>query len=122
MKIFLRLLAALFVFSFVTFVRAGNFVSTVLTTNQPLTITVSGNHVLVIRNFTEECCGSARGTVSVMKDGLTIDNAFVASLADPSTAFNNDPINEFVVAGPATVTVKCGDFGNCFLTYRKVEE
>ena len=125
MKNFFRLLAVLFVFSFAGFVYGGDFVSTVLTAGQTLTgapITISGNHVLQIRNFTQEVGGFARGTVSVTKDGLTITTAFVASVEDPSTAFLNDPINTFTVAGPATVTVTCGDTTNCFITYRKSQE
>lgn len=123
MKNSLRLLAALSVFGFVSFVHAGDFISTVLQAGQPLgPITISGNHFLLIRNFTQEAGGFGRGFVTVMKDGLTITNAFVASVEDPSTAFLNDPINEFFVAGPATVTVTCGDTTNCFITYRKGQE
>lgn len=123
MKNFLRLSAALFVFSFAAFVYAADFVSTVLQADQTLgPITISGNHFLLIRNFTQEVGGFNKGFVSVTKDGLTITNAFVASVEDPSTAFLNDPINEFFVAGPATVSVTCGDTTNCFITYRKGEE
>lgn len=124
MKKFLRLSAALFVFSFAGFVHAGDFVSTVIQAGQPLTITVSGDHFLLIRNFTQECCPLiGRGTVSVMKDGQTASPAFVASIEDPSPFIPvNDPVNEFVVAGPATVTVTCGDTTNCFITYRKGQE
>ena len=125
MKNSFRLLAALFVFGFVSFVHAGDFISTVLTAGQTLggaPITISGNHVLQIRNFTQEAGGFGRGFVTVMKDGLTITNAFVASVEDPSTAFLNDPINTFTVAGPATVTITCGDTTNCFITYRKSQE
>lgn len=121
MKTSFRLLALGFVFSFATFVRAGDFVSTVLQHDQTLSITVNGDHSLVIRNFTQEVGGFNKGFVSVTKNGLTITNAFVASVEDPSTAFVNDPVNNFVVAGPATVTVKCGDTTNCFITYRRGE-
>ena|SRR5947209_17095011 len=123
MKIFLRLLAALFLFSFSTFANAGDFTSTVLQASQTLgPITISGDHFFQIRNFTQEVGGFARGFVSVTKNGLTITNAFVASVEDPSTFILNDPINTFVVAGPATVTVTCGDTTNCFITYRKGQE
>src|SRR5436309_224779 len=123
MKNSLRLLAALFVFSFISVVHAADFVSTVLTAGQTLgPITITGNHFFLIRNFTQESGGFGRGYVSVTKDGLTITTAFVASVEDPSTAFLNDPINEFFVAGPATVSVTCGDTTNCFITYRKGQE
>jgi hypothetical protein len=123
MKMSLRLLAAVFVFIFIGFVRAGDFVSTVLQAGQQLPpITISGNHFLVIRNFTQEVGGNNRGFVSVTANGLTITNAFVASIEDPSTQFLNDPVNNFVVAGPATVTVTCGDTTSCFISYRKGQD
>ncbi len=123
MKTSLRLLAAIFVLIAVNSVRAGDFVSMVLQANQQLPpITVSGDHFLVIRNFTQEVGGFARGFVSVTTNGSTITNAFVASIEDPSPFIINDPVNNFVVAGPATVTVTCGDTTNCFITYRKGED
>jgi len=123
MKNSFRLLAVLFVFSFVGFVRAGDFTSTVLQSNQVLgPITISGDHFFQIRNFTQEVGGFARGFVSITKDGLTITNAFVASVEDPSTFVLNEPVDSFTVAGPATVTVTCGDTTNCFITYRKGQE
>jgi hypothetical protein len=123
MKISSRLLAVLFVFICTGFVRAGDFVSTVLQAGQVLgPITISGNHFFQIRNFTQEVGGFNKGFVSVTKDSLTITDAFVASVEDPSTQFTNDPVNTFVVAGPATVTVTCGDTTSCFITYRKGQE
>ncbi len=123
MKNFFRLLAVLFVFSFAGFASAGDFISTVLQANQVLgPITIPGDHFFQIRNFTQEVGGFARGYVSVTKDGLTVTNAFVASVEDPSTFVLNEPIDTFVVAGPATVTVTCGDTTNCFITYRKGQE
>jgi hypothetical protein len=122
MKTSLRLLAVVFVLGFATFARAGDFVSTVLQANQTLSITINGNHALVIRNFTQEAGGLNRGFVSVTKNSLTIATAFVASLADPNSVNFLDPINEFVVAGPASVTVTCGDTTSCFITYRKAED
>lgn len=123
MKTSFRLLAVTLVLSFATFASAGDFISTVLQADQTLTITVNGNRALVIRNFTQEIGATNRGTVSVTKDSLTISRAFVASFADPTTASGFlDPVNEFVVAGPASVTVKCGDTTSCFITYRKAED
>ena len=120
MKTSFRLFAVLFVFNSTGFVHAGDFVSTVLQADQQLApITISGDHFLVIRNFTQEVGGNNRGFVSVEKNGSAITNAFVASVEDPSTFFLKDPVNSFVVAGPATVTVTCGDTTSCFLTYRK---
>ena len=123
MKTLSRLLAALFLFGFTGFVNAGDFVSMVLQADQVLpTITVSGNHFLLIRNFTQEVGCVNKGFVSVTANGLTITNAFVATVEDPATTFANDPVNEFVVAGPATVTVTCGDTTSCFISYRKGQD
>jgi hypothetical protein len=123
MKPSFRLLAVVFVLIDVNSVRAGDFVSTVLQANQPLTITVNGNHALIIRNFTQEIGATNRGTVSVTKNNLTVNPAFVASFADPTTVSGFlDPVNEFVVAGPASVTVTCGDKTSCFITYRKADD
>ena len=123
MKTLFRLLAALCVFSFTGFVHAGDFISQVLQADQVLgPITVPGNHFFQIRNFTQEVGGNNRGFVSVTANSLTITNAFVASIEDPSTLILNDPVNNFVVAGPATVTVTCGDTTSCFITYRKGQE
>lgn len=121
MKTSLRLFAVILLLGSAAFVNAGNFISTVLQADQTLDITVNGGHALVIRNFTQEVGGANRGFVSVTKDNLTITTAFVASLADPNSANVLDPINEFVVVGPASVTVTCGDTTSCFLTYRKAE-
>jgi hypothetical protein len=123
MKTSSRLLAVIFVFAFAGFVRAGDFVSAVIQADASLpTITVTGGHFLIIRNFTQEAGGSNRGTVSVTTNGQTVQTAFVASVADPNSLFILDPVNNFVVAGPATVTVTCGDTTNCFITYRKGED
>jgi hypothetical protein len=122
MKTSLRVLVAVLILSVTSFVRAGDFVSMVLQANQVLgPITVTGDHALIIRNFTQEVGGFNRGFVSVTKNGLTITNAFVASIEDPATAFLLDPVNTFAVAGPATVTVTCGDTTSCFITYRRSE-
>ena len=121
MKHFLRILA-LTVCGLAGTTFAGDFVSMVLQADQQLPITVRGDHFLVIRNFTQEVGGTNRGVVSVTTNGSTITNAFVASLADPDPNNILDPVNNFVVAGPATVTVTCGDTTNCFITYRKGQD
>jgi len=122
MKTSLRLLVAVLLLNITSFVRAGDFISVVLQANQQLApITVAGDQILKIRNFTQDVGGFNRGFVSVTKNGLTITNAFVASIEDPATAFLLDPVNSFVVAGPATVTVTCGDTTSCFISYRKGE-
>jgi hypothetical protein len=125
MKTSFRLLAVVFALIAVNSIHAGDFISQVLQANQSLgQITVPGGHFLIIRSFTQEVGGTHRGFVSVTKDGSTIINAFVASVEDPSilTTPFNEPVNEFVVAGPSTVTVTCGDTTSCFITYRKGQD
>ena len=124
MKTSLRLLAAVFILSCAGFVRAGDFVSMVLQANQQLPqITVPGDRFLVIRNFTQQVGATDRGSVSVTTNGLTINNAFTATIIDPAAPQGTlEVINNFVVAGPATVTVTCGDTTSCFITYRKGED
>jgi hypothetical protein len=124
MKTSLRLLAAVSVLSFASFIRAGDLQSQVIQATQSITIDVPGNRFLTIRNFTQDATTitgapvTIRGVVSVMTNGLNITNAFVASIADPNPNNILDPVNNFVVAGAATVTVTCGDT-NCFITFRK---
>jgi len=78
---------------------------------------------LVIRNFTQQVGATNRGSVSVTTNGLTINNAFTATIIDPAAPQGMlEVINNFVVAGPATVTVTCGDTTSCFITYRKGED
>ena len=124
MKTSLRFLAAVFILSFAGFVGAGDFVSMVLQANQQLSqITVPGDRFLVIRNFTQQVGATNRGSVSVTTNGLTINNAFTATIIDPAAPQGMlEVINNFVVAGPATVTVTCGDTTSCFITYRKGED
>jgi hypothetical protein len=124
MKTSLRFLAAVFILSCAGFVRAGDFVSMVLQANQQLPqITVPGDRFLVIRNFTQQVGATNRGSVSVTTNGLTINNAFTATIIDPAAPQGTlEVINNFVVAGPATVTVTCGDMTSCFITYRKGED
>jgi hypothetical protein len=113
----------LFVLVFCTltkFATAGDFISQVVQTGQTITITVPPDRFLVIRNFTQDGTGmtaTMRGSVSVVSNGVTINNAFTASIADPS-AVTLEVVNNFVVAGPATVTVNPGNT-SCFITYRK---
>ena len=123
MKNFLRLSAALFIFSFVSFVHAGNWISQVVQAGATFTIDVPGDHVLVIRNFTQEfgSSTSARATVTATDGtGLTA-TVLTATLADTDPADYLEPVNEVVVSGPSTVTVTGGD-STAFITYRKAQQ
>jgi hypothetical protein len=123
MKNFLRFLAVLLVFGFVSFVHAGNWISQVVQVGDMFTIDVPGDHVLVIKNFTQEFSGtSGRGTVTAMdkKTGSTA-TVLTATLADTNPLDYLEPVNEVVIAGPSTVTVTAGD-STGFITYRKAQD
>ena len=124
MKTSFRLLAALFVFSVISFVHAGNFISQVVQAGDSFDIQVPGGHVLVIRNFTQEGTFNAitiRGQITARdKTGLT-GTVITATIADTDPTAVLEPVNEVVIAGPSTVTVTGGDT-SCFITYRKAED
>lgn len=127
MKTSSRLLAALFVFSFASFVHAGNFVSQVVQGSVPpasFTIEVPGGHILVIRNFTQEGTFSAitiRGQITATDRSGSTGTVITATVADTDPNALLEPVNDVVIAGPSTVTVTGGDT-SCFITYRKAEE
>jgi hypothetical protein len=124
MKTSFRLLAAVFVFAFVSLIRADDFQSMViLGDGVPVALPrIHGNQVMVIRNFTQEAIvGAARGFVTVTKppNSGTQVNVLTAAALDASTP---DIINSVVIAGPADVSVTCGPtagFGNCFISFKK---
>ena len=113
-----RVLPVLFIFVFAKFADAGDFVSAVVPTGTTLPITVPGDRVLVIRNFTQDG-GVNRGSVSVATSTFTADHVMTATIVDPMAMPGAlEVINNVVIAGPATVTVTPGD-ATCFITYRK---
>jgi hypothetical protein len=126
MKTSLRLLAALFVFLFVArFAAGGDFVSQVVPVGSSFTITVPGDKFLVIRNFTQDetmAIVNTRGTVLVTdKTGLN-STVLTASIMDPFLGVaSQEPVDEIVIGGPATVKVTGGDT-TCFITYRKGQD
>lgn len=125
MKISSGLLAAVVLFSLISFAQAGNWISQVVQAGQSLPdITVAGGHVLIIRNFTQEGTFSAittRGQVTVTDKNSFSAVMMTASVADTDPNAVLEPVNEIFIAGPATVTVAGGDT-SCFITYRKAEE
>jgi hypothetical protein len=116
-----RVLFVLLFFAITKIAVAGDFVSTVVQATQSLpTITVPGDHFLVIRNFTQEAGAVTRGSVSVTTGGLTT-TVLTAAIVDPAAGPGTlEVINNIVIAGPATVTVTNPDtVTSCFITYRK---
>ena len=49
-------------------------------------------------------------------------NVLTAAILDPSNTSSLEVINDVVIAGPADVTVTCGDGTDCFIAYRKGSE
>lgn len=114
------LLAALLLVS-PTFVLAEDFKSVIFTATTPQSIHIDGDHSLRIRNFTQEG-GTTRGVVTVtftnQSGGPT--NVLAAAIIDSGASATLEIINSVVIAGPADVTVTCGDAtGSCFITYKK---
>jgi hypothetical protein len=125
-----RVLPVLFFFVFAKFADAGDFVSAVIQPGTtPIPITVPANRFLVIRNFTQVSPGppTSRGVVEVTSlNGVTIINANIlaAAIIDSTNPAPGvlEPINNVVVAGPASVSVTCDLASTCFVTYRKGED
>jgi hypothetical protein len=120
MKNFLRILLFAFCgFAGTTF--ADDFKSTVIPgANGTVSLThVSGDHFLVIRNFTQDGVGTGtRGFVTVFPLLQSGVNVLAAAIIDPNSP-SLDVINNVVVAGPADVMVTCDPSAICFISYKK---
>jgi hypothetical protein len=124
-RFFLLLLVAGFAGS----IFAADFKSVIITTSA-LTINVPDDHILHIRNFTQEG-GTERGVVTVKINNQTanvlnaaiIDNTAVTSpAATPSPTGPPEIINQIVIAGPATVTVPPIPGATLFISFRKEQD
>jgi hypothetical protein len=117
--LFPRFVAALCCFVFAAIAFAGDFKSAIISGGGSLLLPhVANDQFLVIRNFTQDTATSSRGIVMVTTHTGTA-NVLTAAILDPSNTSSLEVINNVVVAGPADVTVKCGDGTDCFITYRK---
>ena len=100
-------------------VCAGGFHSVIITTS-PLLLNVNDQRSLRIRNFTQEG-GTQRGVVMVTTSGGTA-NVLTATIVNPTASLSAsplEPINQVVIAGPATVTINPVSGATLFITYRK---
>ncbi|HWY52358.1 MAG TPA: hypothetical protein VNW72_12830 [Chthoniobacterales bacterium] len=115
-----RLLFVLIFCTVAKFATADDFVSMVMQSGSTIgPINVPPDRFLVIRNFTQDGTATPRGSVSVTTSGSTVTNAFTATVVDPMAMSGTlEVVNNFVVGGPATVTVSCPST-TCFITYRK---
>jgi hypothetical protein len=117
------ILRVLFVLIFCTltkFAAAGDFVSMVIQpSDTPLMITVPADRFLAVRNFTQQgptASVTMRGYVSVTSPFTA--TVLTTTIVDQTNMSALEPINDVVIAGPATVMVNPGD-STCFITYRK---
>lgn len=126
--IFVRVLPILFLFLPATFVNAGDFVSVVLQPSDnpiPITITIPGDRFLIVRNLTQEAFASDGITPAAKRGYVSVTAPFSATVLTATILNTNvsavtplEPINNVVIAGPATVTITPGDT-TCFVSYRK---
>jgi len=118
MKIlFGRSLVACVVLGATSFVFAGGFKSRIITSS-PLTITVSDEQSLRVRNFTQQG-GVDRGVVTVTLNDQSA-NVLTASRIDTSSlSTSQETLNQVVIAGPAEVTIAPVVGATLFITYRK---
>jgi hypothetical protein len=73
---------------------------------------------MVIRNFTQDATGGARGVVMVSTppNPPAPVNVLAAAILDKPTL---EVINSVVIAGPADVTFICGTGATCFVSFKK---
>jgi len=118
MKIlFGRSLVACVLLGATSFVFAGGFKSRIVTSS-PLTITVSDEQSLRVRNFTQQG-GLDRGVVTVTLNDQSA-NVLTASRIDTSSlSTSQETLNQVVIAGPAEVTIAPVVGATLFITYRK---
>ena len=118
MKIlFGRSLVACVLLGATSFVFAGGFKSRIITSS-PLTITVSDEQSLRVRNFTQQG-GVDRGVVTVTLNDQSA-NVLTASRIDTSSlSTSQETLNQVVIAGPAEVTIAPVVGATLFVTYRK---
>jgi hypothetical protein len=108
---------AVLIFSCLAF--ADDFKSLTIGTGATMPLPkVHADQFMVIRNFTQDDLVATRGVVTVTKPpGGTPVNVLSAAALDASPP---DIINNVVIAGPADVSVTCGDTnGNCFISFKK---
>jgi hypothetical protein len=123
MKIVARCLIAVVTLAAASFAFAHPFKSKIITTS-PLMITVPDDHLLNIKNFSQEG-GTDRGVVSVTFTGENggTANVLTAIRIDLSTGSNSQNFpeigNRVIIAGPAQVTVAPVTGATLFITYRK---
>src|SRR5437870_9320201 len=123
MKTAARCLIAAVLLAAASFAFAHPFKSRIITTS-PLMITVPDDHLLNIKNFSQEG-GTDRGVVSVTFTGENggTANVLTAIRIDLSTGSNSQNFpeigNRVIIAGPAQVTVAPVTGATLFISYRK---
>jgi hypothetical protein len=107
-------------FAFFADAMANDFKSEVIFPPNALSKHVSGDEILIIRNFTQEG-GSTRGVVTVNVNNQPAVNVLTAAILNVNVfAGSPEVINSVIIAGPANVTVTCGAGAtDCFISYKK---
>jgi len=104
-------------FAFFAEAMANDFKSEVIFPPNALSKHVSGDEILIIRNFTQEG-GSTRGVVTVNVNNQPAVNVLTAAILN--VLASPEVINSVIIAGPANVTVTCAaDATDCFISYKK---
>ena len=118
-KMFRRFTPVFVVSIFTCIASADDFKSLTIGSGATMALPkVHADQFMVIRNFTQDDLVSIRGVVTVTKPpGGTPVNVLSAAALDATPP---DIINNVVIAGPADVSVTCGDTtGNCFISFKK---
>ncbi len=102
----LRSLIAIFLCAIVSNLLAGDLKSEFIAADGHLEINIPRDVFLKIRTFTQDG-GTERGVVSVTTDKGPV-NVLSATLIDTDASNPLEPTNNFIIAGPATVTVTAG--------------
>ena len=112
-------ISAIALYGFVGATFADDFKSVIIGSGQTMDLPrIHGDQFMLIRNFTQED-GTTHGVVTVTKPpSNTISvNVLAAAILSMPTA---EVINSAVIAGPADVSVTCGDTtGSCFISFKK---
>ena len=112
-------ISVLAICGFVGTAFADDFKSVVIAANTTQNLPrVHGDQFMVIRNFTQDA-GTIGGVVTVTKPPVSGSpvNVLNAAILDPANS--PEVINSVIIAGPADVSVTCGDAGNCFISFKK---
>src|SRR5205085_2306310 len=97
----------------VTETSAGPAMMTLLITSGEL----AGSRIAAFKTLTGEPLTGGFVTVTTPPVSGSPVNVLNAAILDPANS--PEVINSVIIAGPADVSVTCGDAGNCFISFKK---